>query len=375
MSKIRILYIETCGRTYGGPRSLIDILRNLDRNRFKPFLMFPREAEFLKEIPTDVEMFETKLASKSVKRKAGTVRDLINTATILIELTRLIKKEGIHLIHANTYKAALVSVIPSKVAGIPLIWHDRYLLSHGVIDTLLANAVNRIIAISKAVAQNRTDNQDKVTVVYNAVELNHSPLNDGSNYRKNLGFGESDFLVGTVGRLCHLKGQKYLIKAAAQVIKDVQAKFVIVGDSSLPEDIKYISSLHELVKELDLEEHIVFTGYRRDVLEITRLFDVAVIPSLTEGFGRTVAEAMSLGVPVIATNVGGIPEIIEDGISGFLVPPAEPVNCANKIIELAKDDRKRREIGISGRKRIKEHFSVSKMIEGIQTVYEEILAC
>lgn len=77
MSKARILYIETCGRTYGGPRSLIDILRNLDRNRFKPFLMLPREAEFLREIPKDVEVFEKKLASKSVKRKAGGIIRLL----------------------------------------------------------------------------------------------------------------------------------------------------------------------------------------------------------------------------------------------------------------------------------------------------------
>lgn len=376
MPKVRVLYIETCGRAYGGPRSLIDILKNLDRTRFESLLMLPSGVEFLGEIPEDVEIFETELASKSVKRKAGKVQDLINTAAVFVKLTRTIRQEGIHLLHANTYKAALVSVVPSKLTGVPLIWHDRYLLSHGVIDALLADAVDRIIAISKAVAKNRIDDQDKVRVVYNAVEFNHSSLENSGGYRKTLGFGEGDFLIGTVGRLCRIKGQEYLIKSASQVVKVFpQAKFVIVGDSSLPKDGGYILYLHELVKELDLEEHVIFTGYIKDILEITQLFDIAVIPSLTEGFGRTVVEAMSLGVPVIAANVGGIPEIVEDGISGFLVPPAEPIDLANKIIELAKDDRKRTEIGISGRQRIKEHFSVSKMMEGIQAIYEEILAC
>ncbi|PIU68061.1 MAG: glycosyltransferase family 1 protein, partial [Armatimonadetes bacterium CG07_land_8_20_14_0_80_40_9] len=145
-------------------------------------------------------------------------------------------------------------------------------------------------------------------------------------------------------------------------------KFLIVGDGPLREELK------EQSKDLGIEDEVTFTGSRQDIPEIMAALDIFVLTSIKEHFGRVVIEAMACGKPVIATNSGAVPEIVEDKVTGILVPPEDSEKLAEAIIELLEDKEKAKEMGIAGRKRVEELFSIEKHTRQIEEVYLSLLS-
>ncbi len=138
-------------------------------------------------------------------------------------------------------------------------------------------------------------------------------------------------------------------------------------------DEKYRLSLQEKVKDLELSPHIFFVGFYEDVPQILRCLDIFSLPSLTEGFNRSLLEAMACGLPVVATAVGGNVEIVQDGVNGLLVPPSNPGALASAITELLKDKEKARKMGLEGKLLVKENFSIDINVRKIEKLYLQIL--
>ena len=375
--RYNILLIDSSLKIYGGQRSLISIIKGIDRERFRPFLACPAGSEIIPKIDTGVKIFPLQAASKSAKKDQNTIVDALSSLSDSIRLIKHIQSNRIDLVHAQTYKAALISVLPCKLTQTPLIWHDRMPKPHGIFDDILIRSVDIIVAISKAVAKARLSNieTDKLKIIYNGIEISKFNFQvDKKRWIQKFNLRDDDFLIGMVGRISEDKGQEYLIQATSKIVTNFpRAKILIVGDCFRPEDKEYEAYLYKLTKNLDLEEHVLFTGYIDNVLEVMSIFDISVTPSLNEPFGRVVVEAMGLGIPVIATNTGGIPEIIEDGISGILVPPKDPDSLSQALLDLISDEEKRKQIGEMGYKRFREHFTMSRTIEEIQQLYQEVL--
>jgi len=185
---------------------------------------------------------------------------------------------------------------------------------------------------------------------------------------KSLGLHRNDFVIGSVGRIAPIKGHKYLIQAAEKVIKEVaNAKFLIVGDGPIRDEME------ELSVRLGLDERVIFTGMREDVPEVLSIMDVFVLPSINEGMGRALVEAMAMGLPCVASSVGGVPEVVTDGETGLLVPAEDPSALAEAIIRLAKDKKLAQKIAKAGQRKARSDFGAKTMVDRISAVYRNFI--
>jgi L-malate glycosyltransferase len=174
-------------------------------------------------------------------------------------------------------------------------------------------------------------------------------------------------IVGNVAALVPHKGQRYLIDAAALVVRQVpDARFVIAGDGELR------LQLEKQVKDHRLEKHVFLAGFRPDVLSLHKAFDIFVMSSVTEGLGTSLLDAMACGKPIVATTAGGIPEVVEHGVSGFLVPPRDPERLAQALVTLLKDAEKRQALGSAALARVRERFSAERMVQETLRVYQRV---
>ena len=186
--------------------------------------------------------------------------------------------------------------------------------------------------------------------------------------RRELGVASGAPLVGTVGRLDWYKAQQYFIQAAKLIREAVPgARFLIAGEGEKR------AGLEAQAAELGLREDVIFAGHRRDIPEIMAAIDVFSLSSVSEGFGRAAVEAMACGKPVVATRVGGLAEIVEDGVTGRLVPPSDAAALAGAIIGLLKDRELASALGAAGRKRA-EIFSIARSAGKVQEVYDAVLS-
>ena len=207
-------------------------------------------------------------------------------------------------------------------------------------------------------------------VINSGLELdNYREVNIDTRKKKDeLQVGQDTALVGMIGRLEPVKGPEYFIEAAKLVIERfTKVKFLIVGDGSLR------NKLELRCKELSIFDRFIFTGWREDIPEILAILDMLVLPSLNEAVGRILIEAGACGKPVVATSVGGIPEVVNDNETGILVPPKAPEALAQAIIALLKSEEKRQKMGKAAKNWIDEKFSAYRMVERISSLYGELV--
>jgi glycosyltransferase involved in cell wall biosynthesis len=192
--------------------------------------------------------------------------------------------------------------------------------------------------------------------------------------------GEHELLLGVVAQLTPWKGQDTAVRALALLReRGIDAHLLLVGSakflarSSRHDNAAYVARLRELVNRENLSEHVSWLGEREDVPELMRALDALLLPSTEEPFGRAVAEAMAMGVPVLATNVGGPAEVVRDGHDGFLLPPREPEAWANALAELAASPELAARMGASGRARAADAFTLERHLERVLEVYQRAL--
>jgi glycosyltransferase involved in cell wall biosynthesis len=239
----------------------------------------------------------------------------------------------------------------------------------------LSHFTDKIICCSKAVENFVKDFENikdgKTTVIYNGVDEDRfSRLKDSKSIRTELGIDEGSPVVGSVSSLTPHKGHEHLIQAASLVLdKHPSTRFLIVGDGLLRK------RLEDQAKDLNIHSTVIFTGERKDIPEILSLMDVFVLPSFSrEGLGLAIIEAMAAKKPVVATEIGGIPEAVNKGKTGFLVPPGDPAALATAIVELLQNPKKAKEMGEKGRARVMERFTKTKMLSEIQEVYQSLVS-
>jgi len=372
--KSTILYMANSGDiTGGGQISLLNLLKNMDRNKFMPLVVCPSQGtlvDTLRNIGVEVAIIKIKSLKKLY---------LISFISSMIKLFRIIKRVRIDLIHSNSGATMITtySLLAARMKKLPFIWHVRVIDSAGLIDRLLVPLTTKMIVISNAVGTRFNwfkRKSDKVITVYNGVDLEEFNVGvKGNKIREEFALDPGIPLVGIVGRLDPWKGHEYFLEAAAQVMKEIpEAKFLIVGED-IDQNKKQEIKLRNLAEKLRLTNNIIFAGQRNDIPEIMSSLDIFVLSSLREHFGRVIIEAMGCGKPVIATNAGGVPEIVKDGCTGILVPPQNSDALARAIIDLAKDKKKVELMGERARKTAEKLFSIEANVKKIEQVYERLL--
>lgn len=305
------------------------------------------------------------------------------------QLATILKSEAFDIIQTHTSVAgALGRVAASFYSHAPVVHMLHAFAGHPyrsgpfrvtarMVERRLDRFTDWYIAGSQAMIRSgvkqRIFTADKVKLISNGIDLTPfrtaEVLSRGeSNGAASETAGAEDALtVGFLGRLEEQKGAPFLIQAAAIVKRqNPRIRFVLAGDGKLR------PGLEKLAAELQVKDVVKFVGWQSDTVNFLRQIDVMAMPSLWEAFGLSAAEAMAIEKPVIASRVDGLPEVVEDGVTGILVPPAEPEPLARAILQLAADPEQRRLMGAQGRHRVESLFSLDSMIERHEAFYERV---
>ena len=290
------------------------------------------------------------------------------------QVRKIIEGDEVDLVHAHGYKADFYALLATRVAASPVtatchnwLGESGAMRAYARLDRYLLRFFDGVAAVSGPVAEQlrQAGVRRRVQVIPNGVPV---PSSDSrSTLADHIRMGDR-IVVGTVGRLSSEKGASFLIEAAAKICPDFpRAFFVLVGDGPMR------SALEARVRELGMEGQFLFTGQRHDVEQIYRAFDIFVLPSLEEGMPMALLEAMAAGLPVVATKVGGVPDIVNDPSVGTLVDPGDANAIATGIRDLLNSRSQREEIGSNGRKRVEESFSAAAMARRYVELYQQVL--
>jgi len=306
-------------------------------------------------------------------------RGIIGIMKGAAEVRRFLKKEKISIIHSQTPWPALMSKLASYSlhSKTPVIWHDRGIrrgnykyvakLANLFFDHVITNSDDE----KKLLLANGLSSA-KVRRIHNGLNINDYLMGSAGDLdlKRKLGLDNDVILIGMVGRMVEEKGFKYLIMAASQLekIKTIQrCRFVLVGDGPLRAD------LEALVGKLQLQKNVFFLGFRDDIPAILKNLDILVIPSEFEPFGNVVLEGMLAGTAVIASRVGGIKEIISEGIDGMFVEPKDPEGITQSIIKLINDVELRKRISSRSKHKVISYFNIQRVVDEIEDVYEKLI--
>jgi len=366
------------------------MVKSMDRERFHPIVILPSDMPTGMLSPElDRLGIEYHFAHLGIlRRKYLSPRAII---PLVIELMRGVayvrataRSRRVALVYTNTF-VTVCGAIGGKLAGVPVLWHIHEILSmprpvRWLLYKMLSLCSDRIVYVSKAARDNVLKEAPnlarKSVVVYNAVTVaasNRAVQDIG--LREELGVPQGAPFVGMVGRITHWKGQEILAEAAALVLQDYpDVHFVAVG-SYFADESHYLHKLKSLINRLRLDGRFHLVEYRSNVTDVYRALDIFVLPSIKpEPFGRVTVEAMMQGRAVIATNHGGTVELIEDGVTGMLVPPSDPKSLAAAIELLLADRALREKMGQAAASYAKENFGLSGHGEQMGNVINELVA-
>ncbi|MHC4190259.1 MAG: glycosyltransferase [Planctomycetota bacterium] len=286
----------------------------------------------------------------------------------VLKLRKILKKIKPDVLHLHTSHAHTLGLLAGKLAKAKKIVATRRMdfPIGGFFSRLKYNKVDKIVGISEIIKEILVRGgvkEEKITVIYSAAD--RAPVTEKSDLQERLGLKRDYRILGTVASLVERKGHRYLFEATVKVKEEFpQIKLLVVGEGPLKKDLK------KLAEKLSSENEIIFTGFRKDIPEILSILDVFVSASLKEGLGVSLLEAANYGLPIVATNAGGIPEVVEDGVTGFLVPPKDSEALAEKIIYLLSHPKEARKMGENGKERVRKNFSVEQMVNSYTKLYE-----
>ena len=365
---VRILYTNTWSSCHGGSStSLLDIVAHLDRRRYEPHVLCPEPGP----LPERLEERGVPVTLHSISPfTRGSIGRFLAEIPWYV---RFLKGQRIRLVHANTGCWRRSIAVAARWLRIPLVIHVRNPVKDGFHDFAVRSA-SRIVTNSDAVGLElrAVDGlRPKTMTIYNAVDL--AAYADGADCRGELRAMNRP-IVGFVGQLVARKGVKTLIAAMRSVLEAVPDSLLVIVGCAPPGLEEYAEQCRQMVADMGLSDHVRFVGYRRDIPDWMRTFDVFVLPTDSEPFGKVIVEAMAAGCPVVATRVGGIPEIITDEGLGSLVPPGDIQATAAAVIGFLTDRQRAEVVGNSARSHVQGHFGMDRMIGSLQQLYEQVLA-
>ncbi len=357
----------------GTERQVVNLVQNYSRPRFDVHLAcFRRTGPLLQEIDTaEVALTEfpiTTLASpKTLWQQA--------------RLARYVRARGIRIVHSFGFYANVFAIPAARLGGAEVVvasirdtgdhltWLQKTMQKWAcrAADHVLVNAM----AVQTVLVAQGYD-PARISVIWNGIDVSRFQGREGTKaVRLSLGLLPSAPVVAVFSRLNRLKGIEFFLEAAALLMgRFDDARFLIVGDSVSQ---AYRDELEECAARLGLGGRVVFTGFRGDVPELLSEVSVSVLPSLAEGLSNVVLEAMAAGVPVVATSVGGTPEMVENGVTGLLVPPRDAAALAGAIGSLLADPARGRSIGRAARERAAERFSLEATVRETELLYAGLL--
>jgi len=366
----KILHLVEDLKVGGLERVLESIVLSLDKSKYDVHVWCLVEGGEIAE----------ELKEKGMPVRIIGKRSYYNLSNILL-LAYLVRRENFHIIHTHGYFASTFGRLAAILAGVPVMIthvHSTY-YEYGkrnlMIERFLSFFTDNVICVSKAVqrfvVEKEGIRESRTSVIYNGISFPWNGLSseDRKAKRASVSVSSQDVVIIEVASLTANKGHHFLLNAFQQIYKkNPTIKLIIVGDGPLQ------STIQEEAKKLGMESAVIFTGQRKDVYELLAMSDIFILPSMIrEGLSIAMIEAMAMGLPVIGSNVGGIPELIEDRVSGFLVSPGDTDQLARIIDLLATEQDLRKRLGQQGKRIYEEKFTLPRMVQQIEALYDHLL--
>ena len=361
---IRVAYAIWSLGLGGAEQVVIRLAAGLDRRRFEPLICCLDEPG---PFATQAEKAGIEVVSLG---KRGPL-----DGGAAHRLARLLSSRGVQTVHTHLWGANFWGRLAGLWARIPVVVTTEHNVDswkrvhHFMIDRALALATTRLVAVSQEVREfyeGHGVGRGRWQVIYNGVEIRAAPSRHRGPAWRDLGLGAEEPVVALIGRLVPAKAPEVFLQALARATLRVPAlRGLVVGDGPLR------SELEGEARRLGLERRVVFAGLRTDVSELLAGLDAVLFSSVREGLSMAMLEAMAAGVPVIATEVGGTPELITDGRTGLLVPPGQPDALAEALIGLLGDRARAAAIREAAHRRVEELFTVARMVAAHEQLYEE----
>lgn len=363
----------------GGETILINLIKGLDSSCFEKFVICPQNSKFTDAIKDDAKIYIISYGHP-LKEMYGNV---LKIAIFMVAFYKFLKKYQIDIVHTNDVVSTFYVAPVAKMLRIPVV-----MTSHGWWDsTPIRNwfyhgFVNKILCVSKFVRdsylKNGPGHKLPLEVVHLGVDANKFRSDLNTDYLfKEFGFNKTIKVISIIGRFQKIKGHNFFLEAAEIVLRERQdIKFLIIGSNQFnikDDEINFQQMVNKVEGSEILRNHVVFTGFRSDIPEIINFSKIVVNSSICETFGMTIVEAMACSKPVISTNMGSPPEIIEDGINGFLIPTQNSIAIAEKIILLLENPSLSKNIGREARKSVEENFSLDSYVEKIKNIYRNLV--
>ena len=372
---VDILYVIPRPEIGGAERQLLMLMRGLDRNRFRPHVVcLDGEGELLREYRDAAEQVHVLNRRRAFDLKA---------LTALVEIARALRPALVHtyLYIANLYGgwAARLAGVPSLVVsqrglGIDPQHSRRRVFQMRAFNLLIAQFADRLLVNAHAVAGpmwRAGFAPERTRIIHNGIgALPAIPEAHRNALRRELDIREGQILLGAIARIDPKKDLATMLRAVARVAeRHPRVRLLVVG-GGFPH---YLKSLEALADTLGIRNSVDFLGFRKDPLSVLSLCSVSLLSSLTEGLPNAVLESMLLGKPVVATRVGGVPELIEDGIEGHLVPKGDAEQFAARICRLIENPQRAAQMGAAGRNRAQRDFSAEAMVQRTGAIYDELI--
>jgi glycosyltransferase involved in cell wall biosynthesis len=365
--QLRILLAVEKGRIAGTERHVLELARALDSERAKVSVLVFSEGELVEKLRS------TGIQADVLRRRARF------DPVLLFQMWRFFRLHSFDVVHGHPERIACLA---AKLAGVPAVLMTYHVLGSQASDLIepnwlwLALEKLRTLVVDFTITVSELDahvlierfrrKPEKVRFIANGIAPSPIPANEKEKICREFGLGPAGPLLCTVARLSRQKGLDFLIRGMREIVRAFpDAALLIVGEGELEGELKNLTS------ELGLASHVIFTGYREDVLGLIASSDLFVLPSLREGMPYSLLEAMLVSKPVVTTTVSS--HVVSDGQTGIVIPPADSTALAQAIIKILGTPELGSQMGRLGRERLEAHFSAEKMAEETFQVYNSIL--
>lgn len=366
----------------GAELSMLDIAARIDRDKFLPVMLAPGPGPLAdRASELEIGVLETRIAPQLLGwQRVHSVRPatLLSAFDSVSRLAAVLRTEKPDVLYTHSQKAHVLGGLAGRLAGVPVVWHLREMLTRKWLRRFMSGmsllAPSGIVCVSQAVAGQfpQAGTAVRLEVIPNGLDvpaIRRLSAASPRNVRGKLGLPPRSPLVGMTSRIAPGKGQHVFIEAASRVAEaHPAARFLIVGGPLFGEEA-YLQKLRRQVENLELGRKVILAGHLGNPLPAMKELDVLVhCPVVPEGFGRSVAEAMALRVPVASVRGGGIPELIEDGVTGLLVSPGDAGGLSEAVSRLLSDPALGRGLARAASEKIESRFKLETTVSNIEKV-------
>ena len=366
--RARVLYLSHAFMVGGAEEMVLNLVRHLP-DRFEPFVTCINQAG-----PIGEEIRKTGVPFRVLGLDPG-----LRRPWHLLGIQRHLRELRPDIVHTFLLTASLYGRLAAMLARVPIIVgtevniYEHKRAHHALAERLLMHGTDRVVVSAESVRDFyiRQVHADpaRVDVIYNAVDWSQLQTTMPSGaLRASVGVPAGVPVAGIIARLTEQKGHRYLLDAVAETPELASLHLLVVGDGGLRDDLR------ARVDRLGLTTRVHFLGVRRDLGDLLAAVDLFVMPSLWEGLPLSMVLAMGAGLPVVATRVAGIPEVVRDGVTGVLVPPADVPALGSALTRLVSDPALRRTLGAAAAAFVRPRFGVDGYVDAVTGLYDRLLA-